>query len=424
LRLARRIARCRSGFTMIELLAAMTILTIVAAPLLGVLTASVASQKRSRERTLAEQTVMSQIETIRSLPYSSVGVPSGNPSGTLTASQAIDKPGLHATLATSVAYVNDPVPSGYVTDADYKKVTLTLTRKSDGKQLAKETTYVAPPGKGAWSGPNQAIIKAQVTDYATNQPVQGATLSLATGPSAPRSDTTDASGSVIFPDLTPNPTSGSTQYYDLSVSAPGYTTLSTDASPNGPSHQQLSAGQTFNTTIRIYKAATITVNVQKSGTTYTGSTSVVVSSSRGSQTFTATGGTLTVTTVNGEAVVPGLLYTVSAYDSSNDYAAPVTKTVPNNYPTDLTSTFTANMSPPVAVTVNVKYGGVNQNGATVTFKSGPLNLNLSGTTNSSGNVTFNVPVGSGYTSTATSGTHTGSWSGSVSGATTINETVT
>jgi hypothetical protein len=402
----------------------MTILTIVAAPLLGVLTASISSQKLSRERTIAEQTVMSQIESIRALPYASVGIPSGNPPGTLPASQSIDKGGLHATLGTSVTYVNDPVPYGYVTDADYKKVTLTLTRRSDGKQLAKETTFVSPPGKGAWSGPNQSIIKAQVIDYYSNAPVQGATLSLATGPSAPRSDTTDASGSVIFPDLTPNPTSGSQQYYDLSVSAPGYTTLSTDASPNGPSHVQLSAGQSFNTTIRIYKAATINVNIQRSGTAYTGSTSVTVSSSRGSQTFTATGGSLAITQIAGEAVVPGLQYTVSASDSALDYAAPVTAAVPNAYPTDLTKTFTANMSPPVPVTVNVKYSGANKSGATVTFKTGPLNVNLTGTTDANGNVVFTVPVGSGYTSTATWSGHTGSWSGSVTGTMTIAETMT
>jgi len=48
--------------------------------------------------------------------------------------------------------------------------------------------------------------------------------------------------------------------------------------------------------------------------------------------------------------------------------------------------------------VNVKRFSTNQNGATVKVLGGPMGVDLTGTTNSSGNATFsNVPVGAGYT---------------------------
>lgn len=403
----------------------MTILTIVAAPLVAVLTTSITSQKSSRERTLAEQTAMSQIENIRSLPYTSVGIVGGNPSGTLAATQSIVKPGLNASVKTKVVYVADAAKYGYVTDADYKSVTITVVRSSDSKVLAKEQTFVSPPGKGAWSGPNQAIVKVQVVDYATNQPLQNATINLSTGPSAPRSDTTDASGSVIFPDLTPNPTSGGQQYYDLAVAASGYTTLSDDTSPNSPAHVQLATGQTFNTVLRVYKAGTMYVNIQNAGAAYSGSSTVTVSSSRGSQTFTVTGPTLTVTQVNGEPVIPGIQYTVTASDASLDYAT-VTQTSAPSYPSDLTTTVTVNMQPPVALTFTIKNtSGTVQSGATVTLTGGPLSVNLTGTTNTSGQVTFNVPASSitGYSASVTKSTKHGSWSGNVTGATSTTVTI-
>jgi hypothetical protein len=151
---------------------------------------------------------------------------------------------------------------------------------------------------------------------------------------------------------------------------------------------------------------------------------VKVSSSRGSQTFTTSTGSLVVTTINGEPVVPGIQYTVTSWDAGLDYAAPVTQSVPNAYPTDLTSTFTTNMSPPVPVTVTVKNtSGTPQSSATVTMTGGPLSVNLSGTTNGSGQYVFNVPVGSGYTINATKGLLRGSWSGSIAGSTSLNITI-
>jgi hypothetical protein len=66
----------------------------------------------------------------------------------------------------------------------------------------------------------------------------------------------------------------------------------------------------------------------------------------------------------------------------------------------MTSTITTQYvaCPSGTIAVNVKRSGSNVNGATVTVTLGPNNISYTGTTNSSGNVSFsNVPSGTGYT---------------------------
>ena len=177
-----------------------------------------------------------------------------------------------------------PGPLSYTSFASYKKVVVTVSRNSDSSQLAKEVTYVAPPVKASQSN---AVINARVIDIGPNPSPQmtNVPVSLATGPSAPRNDVTDASGAVIFAGLTPNPTSGGQAYYDLSLTPPtGYVTLYDTVSPAGPAHVQLSPGQTWPTALTIYKPATMYVDLRNfDGTPYTGSgTTATVSYTRNS----------------------------------------------------------------------------------------------------------------------------------------------
>ena len=248
---------------MIEMVCAMALFAIVVTPLGGVMTASLSAQAGAKERTLAQQTAQSAIEEIRGMPYDDVGLTSWNPAGRSQRQPAISLQGLKATMTTEITYVNDPVAPDYATYADYKKVVLTITRNRDSRQLAREVTYVAPPvGTG-----NARIIKVQVVDYALRTAVEGATVALATGPSAPRTDRTDPAGWVLFPDLIPNPSSGSQAFYDITVGASGYTTLRDDLPPATQAHTRIVAGQTFTTVLQVYRPATIYLQVRNSSGT-------------------------------------------------------------------------------------------------------------------------------------------------------------
>jgi type II secretory pathway pseudopilin PulG len=414
--------RGEGGFTLIEVLFAGLLLTIVAAPLMTVFLAAQSSQATTRERTGADQLASAQIEYVRSLPYDSIGVVAGNPPGVISATPvAKTVAGGRMNVATKVTYVNDPVlGSTPNTFADYKQVVVTVTRATDSKQLSQKTTYVSAPGAAPLGGVDYVTVKSTVIDAVglSAMPIAGAAISLATGGSTVRSDVSDASGQSIFPAL-------ATATYNLNVSMPGYVTLKDDAAPNAPSQSTPAKGTTWNSTIRLYKPSTITVLLKNSsGGTFTGAATVTASSNRGSQSFSASGGTLVISSINGEQVVPSAAagtgdYAIAAQASGGLYSAAVSKVVPNNYPADLTSTYTLTLNSYTTktLTVTVKKSGSTQSGATVQVTGGPANTFLTGTANSSGVATFTVPSGSGtYTVSAQKGTASGSATTTVNGS--------
>ena len=418
---------------MIETVMAMTMFAVISAPLVGVLLASIAQQGSSKERTLAAQTAQSAIESVRALPYDSVGVADGNPAGTIAPAVPASElgiQGLDATVTTKISFMDDAPVTSYRTRADYKKVVVTVVRNTDARQLAQDVTYVAPPGAGAYAGLSQGIVLAQIIDYALNTPLVNATVTVAGGPSPARNDLTDAAGSAVFPSLLP--TNVTLNHYDVTPSFTGYVTLRDDLPPATASRTALVAGQTFNTVIRMYKPCTINVVAKNpDGSLYTGTASVTIGSSRGTQTFSFTGGQLTVPMLTGEYVVPNVQYTARVLASNGMYSTAPAALVPNAYPTDLTKTFTLTLGGTAAVmpalTVKVvNASGVVQANAAVTVSGGPgSNILLTGTTNASGLALFNVPSNSspGYTTSATLGTLTGSATGAVTATNTRTVTI-
>lgn len=392
-----------SGFTLIEALFAMIILAGLAAAMAGLLTSSITANALARQKTVAEQAANEQIEYVRRLAYDDVGIVVGNPPGVIAASSSISANGFSATLTTSVKYVDDPTPTSYETSANYKRVDVTVTR-SDGLVMARQVTYVAPTTRTPFGGLNLAIIQPLVIDYGLNVPVADVTVGLATGPSAPRNDVTDATGKVKFSKLDPNPTATCpSDCYDLTATRLGYVQL------DSPFRLNVAAGQTATPTLQIYLPATINLVLKNtSGTAYTGTASVKITSGRtgASQTFSVSGGTAAITTVNGELIVPSVQYTAEAWTNGTPLCStPLAKYVPDSYPTVLTSTFTLTLGscPSGTVTVTVTWGGAAAPGTSVTLSGGPYGLStVTGTTNASGQVTFtNVPSGAGYTVQAT-----------------------
>jgi hypothetical protein len=425
-------ASAEEGFGLIEMVMATTLFLCISAPLVGVLMASIAQQNLAHERTLAAQTAQSAIETIRALPYSSVGTQNGNPAGTVSTSVQATQfgiAGLDATVTTRISYMDDAPSTSYRTRADYKRVVVTVIRNADSKQLTQDVTYVAPPGGGTYAGQNEGIVLAQVIDSALNTPVAGATVTLAAGPTAARNDFADASGAVTFPALLPTTTA--LNHYDLTVAATGYTTLREDTPPATSARTALVGGQTFQTILRVYKPATIYVGaLNADGTPYTGAATVTISSTRGTQSVPSSGSQLTVATIAGEQVVPNVQYTARVLAANGASSTAVTQLAPNSYPSDLTTTFTLTLGTPTTMqTLTVKVvnaSGARVVGANVTVSGGPgSNTLLAGTTDASGNTVFSVPTNAtpGYTTSATSGTLTGTLSGGVTAPTTRTVTV-
>jgi prepilin-type N-terminal cleavage/methylation domain-containing protein len=386
-------SRSDEGFTLIEVVVAVAVFAVLATAFAAVLNATMRSFTSSKVRTLAEQVASSQLEDARRLAYDDIGTTSGNPPGLIAPTRTVTNAGLTLNVATRVSYVNDPVPNATETGADYKSVRVTVTSPSVPTLNVQMQTFVAPPDQPSLS---KALVKVQVVDYVANTVVPNATVSISGGPSAARSDTTDAAGSVTFAALDPNPASGSQAKYNVTVSAPGYVVLASDLPPSTAATRSLSAGQKFETTLRIFKPVTLNVHlVNPSGTAFTANANVSFSSSDGSGSVAVTGGNTSITQLGGNPIIPGQ-FTVGA-TSPGYFGASWVGQVPATYPTVLTRDVNIVMQPVVTtgtLQVTVK-DTTNKNiaNAVVLVTGGPGAVALTGTTNSSGVVSFTVPSG-------------------------------
>jgi Tfp pilus assembly protein PilV len=444
----RASAHPESGFLLIEALIAITLFAVIATGLVNIVLSSTNATARVKQQTIAEQGVMAQLERIRAMNYNDVGTVNGCVAGPLSASQAFttdnqgNSLGVNATMHTAVAYASANVPGTAQTGADYKTVTVSITRNSDGKTLAQGTTNLAP---GQEASQTTATIDAAVSDYgAPGTPMQNVQVNLATGPSAPASCLTNASGSVTFPGLTANPTTGSQAYYDLSIVPPaGYQVLSDDASGKAPVHVQLAPTQIWSTALSVYKPATIVVDLLNAdGTQYTGSATVTITSNDArtsgiAKSFTYSGTPLTVTNVvpaDSPYLVPGqysLQVSQFGYQTVSD-----TGTVPAGYPTTLTSTFNETMTPAAANgELDVTVQGKTSRGATLTCTNAsvtmtnPNNVNTGPLSTSGGTANFTgLYPGSPYSLSVTDTKKSGTWTASnltvVAGPTKTTQTVT
>ena len=193
--------RAEAGFGLVEAVIAMSLFLVVSTALSEVLTTSVNSHGFTLQQTLGQEAADAQIEDVRALPYDSVGTTSGNPPGSVAPTEsasAVGITGLSATVTTSIHFVGDGIPDGYNDQTNYKQVVVSVTRNIDGRNLATESTYIAPPTRAPYGGINQVALGVIVTDVGDNEPVPGVPIALQTGPSAPRSDTTDSNGGVLF----------------------------------------------------------------------------------------------------------------------------------------------------------------------------------------------------------------------------------
>jgi len=422
-----RALRAQAGFTLIEVLLAGVMLAIVSVPISAIISQGAAIAKLSRERTGADQLAQTEIEAIRALTYTSVGTVNGNPAGSLVANTAASLPGGEAvTIARQVTWVADPIPTAYVTNADYKKVVVTITRNSDGHQLAQDTTYVSSASAPPYAGSTWVQVKRQVVDAVTALPLAGANVNITGGPDTNpvlnRNDTTDGSGTVLFPAL--DSAASSTPVYTLATTLTGYKVFPDDISPGSASSIPSTPGLSSTGVLRMYLPTSLTVNVQSSsGAPYTSGATVSLDSSRcgvQTQTISSPQSSVTFTTcqyANGQTVSlpPNVLgqtplfnqYYVTAWSNSGGNWSPGTAvTVPSNYPTTLTQSVNVKFSSTTFSTtkqikVTVTKGGNADGNARVEVTGAPTGLSsavyLYGVTNASGQVTITVPVVSAST---------------------------
>ncbi len=340
--------RCQAGFSYIEVLVAIAVLAVVAGGLAQGLALTSTTLSKSKVDTIAGNLAGEVIEEAQHLAYDQVGTPGGNPPGVLAPTEVRSVDDIDFDVRTTVEYIDDPAQGQPQTFVNYKRVSVTVTSRSVDATPTSQSTLIAPPAIGAIAG--KSTIIANVVDALTGDPIVGATVTADQSTSPTVTDTTDAEGRVIFAGLEPSAVSpGNPRYkYRLTVSKAGYERAS--GSEPSEAQQHLAPSQTWETTLRIFRPASIQVDLRDSTSAapVTEFSSVTVSTpspNSVSETLSTESGGVLFQTIGGAPIEP------SASDFSVEINAEcyarttLTGPVPTGYPGTTTEVFTADLTP-------------------------------------------------------------------------------
>ncbi len=121
----------QKGLTFFEIVIATAIFLVFAIGVYQAYTTLFAAVANARHRALAADLANARFEIIKNMPYTSVGTLSGNPPGTLVASETVVASSVTFLVETTVVNLDDPFDgvsgSGDVFPADYKLVEIKVT---------------------------------------------------------------------------------------------------------------------------------------------------------------------------------------------------------------------------------------------------------------------------------------------------------
>ncbi|MFZ5897815.1 MAG: type IV pilus modification PilV family protein [Bacillota bacterium] len=198
----------RRGFTLVEVLVALTVLTIVAVAFVPLFTFVAEGTQANRARLVATKLAASVIEEIRSLPYDQVGLIGGNPSGNIRPTVTLTVGGIDYTIQARIWWVDDPSDDSGGSDPipyDYKRVRVSVSAPSAFTGTVMETaeihTLVSLEGEEeVFPGGNirVQVVRGWRTSPDEEVPVENVRADLVQGPDAPQTNWTDEFGQVLF----------------------------------------------------------------------------------------------------------------------------------------------------------------------------------------------------------------------------------
>lgn len=284
----------QAGFTLVEMVVALGVFSIIAISILGLYSTLVSSTVVMKQKSIALSLANNQVEYLKSLPYTNLAVSGGsiysaNPIPSST-TKTVNK--FTYTVKTSINHVDDafdgcgaypnealkqqycrnyPAPTGAPNPdpnpQDYKIAHVTVFGKNNSK-LAEIDTQIA--AKVAETASTTGALFVYVLDE-TGNPVTGANIRVqntTVSPALDLNDSTDNNGLAIFYGLTPD---SSGYDYVLTASKTGYSTLKTIA-PSGTlvptySNQQILTQQSSYATLVIKPQGTNSLLIESTDTT-------------------------------------------------------------------------------------------------------------------------------------------------------------
>src|SRR3989344_8640733 len=223
----------RSGFSLIEVLVAAGIFSIVAVSIYSSFTSLTSLISNSRDKVAATALLNEQFELVRNLAFSKVGLVQGIPSGVLPATTTVVKDGRTFTIVRTIRNIDDPYDGTIggspndLSPADYKMVDITISCSAcKNFTSVSGVSNVAPKNLETASTNGALFIK--VFD-ANGVPIQNARVQVTNSAAGVNLDeVTDNTGTLAIVDAPPG-----TNAYRIIASKTGYTTDRTYATSSG-----------------------------------------------------------------------------------------------------------------------------------------------------------------------------------------------
>ncbi|OGI39128.1 MAG: hypothetical protein A2374_05120 [Candidatus Moranbacteria bacterium RIFOXYB1_FULL_44_23] len=219
----------KKGFSILEVVAATFIFSIVTITIYGSFSAGMKSLAQSKHRIAATKLANEKMEIIRNMPYSDVGTQGGVPEASLIQEETIWRSNQKFNVRTNVIYVDDVldgVAGGTPNDTvsrDYKEARIEVTwgEVSWGKGVVLVSRFV-PDGVESESGGGTFVLN--VID-STGQGISGADVHIENSEVDPQVDTameTDSTGSILLAGMP-----AGDRNYKISVSKEFFENIST-----------------------------------------------------------------------------------------------------------------------------------------------------------------------------------------------------
>ena len=193
-----------AGFTLIEAVITTAILMILLVGIWGLVSTIFKSNSEVRARVMATALANERVETVRNLPYDSIGTVGGIPNGTIPQTETRQINGTIYTIKTAVNYVDDPFDNLAPADllnTDYKSVRVEVSWNMPLVNSRPVLMYTKAAPKGLEQPVAGGTLIIRVFD-ATPAPVAAATVHItdaAVSPAIDITQNTDANGLLIFP---------------------------------------------------------------------------------------------------------------------------------------------------------------------------------------------------------------------------------
>ena len=220
-----------TGFTFVELIVGVAVFLVIVISVYTAYTSIFDTIKASRAKIEAVNLVNEQLEIIRNLPYSDVGITGSIPDGVLSHAQKLTRSGNSYYATTTVRNIDDPFDGTLggtpndLSPADYKLVEIDVTCASCKTFTPVViTTKVAP--KNLETSTTNGALFVKVFD-ANGNPIPEASVHIVNNQESPAiviDDVTNNSGVLQIVDAPPG-----VNAYEITVTKSGYSTDKTYA---------------------------------------------------------------------------------------------------------------------------------------------------------------------------------------------------